>query len=334
MSAAPTTALAPATFSDPGATRAAALDGLAVLTSLGVIRAVGEQAAQFLQGQLTQDVVLLPVGSSRLAAFCSAKGRMLASFRVYKRSKDELLLVTSADTLPATLKRLTMFVMRAKVKLSDASADFAIYGAIGEAAQGFQQNATQSIAASAGAASAEGQNDAQVVVIALPPADGAPRALCLLPAGAAAPSGAALGEADWRWAEVRAGVARITLPVVEAFVPQMLNYESVDGVNFKKGCYPGQEVVARSQFRGAIKRRAFVAQVDGPADAGQEVFDTSTPDQPVGLIAQAAPAPGGGTAVIVSLQLSAEHAVDLRAGAADGPRLAGLQLPFALLTDI
>ena len=122
------------TFSDPSATTAAHLNGVARISGLGVIRALGEQAAQFLQGQLTQDVVLLPVGSSRLAAFCNPKGRMLASFRVYKRSADELLLVTSIDTLPATLKRLTMFVMRAKVKLSDASGDFAIYGAIGEAA--------------------------------------------------------------------------------------------------------------------------------------------------------------------------------------------------------
>ena len=322
------------TFSDPSATTAAQLNGVARISGLGVIRALGEQAAQFLQGQLTQDVVLLPVGGSRLAAFCNPKGRMLASFRAYKRSADELLLVTSIDTLPATLKRLTMFVMRAKVKLSDASGDFAIYGAMGEAAQALPQHATQSIAASAGAESAEGQNDAQPVVIALPAADGAPRALYLLPTGSAAPAGPALTEADWRWAEVRAGVARVVPPVVEAFVPQMLNYESAEGVSFKKGCYPGQEVVARSQFRGAIKRRAFVAHVAGAAEAGQEVFDTSAPDQPVGLIAQAAPAPGGGTAVIVSLQLSAEHAADLRVGAADGPRLAGLQLPFALLTDI
>ena len=325
--------LASPAFANPDATSAAAFNGVARLHGLGVIRALGEQAADFLQGQLTQDVVLMPVGSSRLAAFCNAKGRMLASFRVYKRAADELLLVTSSETLPATLKRLSMFVLRAKVKLSDASADFAVYGAIGAAVGGIE-NATESIASGADGSSATGQNDAQSLVIPLPPADGAARALRLLPADAPAPAGPALSEADWHWAEIRAGVARVVPPVVEAFVPQMLNYESADGVNFKKGCYPGQEVVARSQFRGAIKRRAFVAQVDGPAEAGQEVFDASAPDQPVGLIAQAAPAPGGGTAVIVSLQLSAEHAADLRVGAADGPKLAHLHLPFALLQDI
>ena len=330
MSSAP----ASPTFADPGARTASALDGVTALPGLGVIRALGEQAAQFLQGQLTQDVVLMPVGSSRLAAFCNAKGRMQASFRVYKRSADELLLVTSAETLPTTLKRLTMFVMRSRLKLSDASTEFTVYGAIGAAAAAAHTYATESVAATAGGTGASGLNDAQRLVVTLPPADGAARALYLLATGAPAPDGPALSQADWHWAEVRAGVARITPPVVEAFVPQMLNYESIDGVNFKKGCYPGQEVIARSQFRGAIKRRAFVAQVAGAAEAGQEVFDASAPDQPVGLIAQSAAAPGGGTAVIVSLQLSAEHAADLRAGAADGPRVGELHLPFALLQDI
>ncbi len=334
MSSAPASTSASPVFSDPAATTATALDGVAALPGLGVIRALGEQAAQFLQGQLTQDVVQMSVGSSRLAAFCNAKGRMLASFRVYKRSADELLLVTSAETLPATLKRLTMFVMRAKLKLSDASGDFIVYGAIGGAAASASQNASESIASGAGVPSADGLNDAKTWVVTLPPADGAPRVLCLVPTGAAAPAGPALSEADWRWAEVRAGVARITPPVVEAFVPQMLNYESVDGVNFKKGCYPGQEVIARSQFRGAIKRRAFVAQVDGPAEAGQEVFAASDPDQPVGLIAQAAAAPGGGTALIVSLQLAASQATDLRVGATGGPALTDLHLPYPLLEDI
>ena len=307
----------------------AASNGIAPLSHLGVIRAKGADAATFLQGQLTQDVVLMKPGEARLAAFCNAKGRMLASFQVLKTAPDELLLVTSADTLPATLKRLSMFVLRAKLKLSDATGDYAVWGQLGET--------PDLIAASADGAGAEAQNDAEKPAhrIALPAAGGVARTLWLAPAGSALPAGVApLTEADWLLAEVLAGVARITPPVVEAFVPQMLNYESVGGVNFKKGCYPGQEVVARSQFRGAIKRRAFVAHVAGAAEAGQEVFDTSAPDQPVGLIAQAAPAPGGGTAVIVSLQLSAEHAADLRVGAADGPRLAGLQLPFALLTDI
>ena len=109
----------------------------------------------------------------------------------------------------------------------------------------------------------------------------------------------------WQWGEVRSGIATITAPMVEAFVPQMLNYESVGGVNFKKGCYPGQEVVARSQFRGTLKRRAFIAHADAELAAGQEVFQAADPEQPAGIVAQAAPAPGGGWDAIVSLQLAA-----------------------------
>jgi folate-binding Fe-S cluster repair protein YgfZ len=114
----------------------------------------------------------------------------------------------------------------------------------------------------------------------------------------------------------------------------MLNYESVGGVNFKKGCYPGQEVVARSQFRGTLKRRAFIAHAEAELGAGQEVFQAADPEQPAGLVAQAAPAPGGGWDAIVSLQLTAADAGDLHAAAADGPALTLLPLPYLLLADV
>lgn len=304
---------------------AAGLGGVAPLPQLGVIRAVGEQAATFLQGQLTQDVVLMKPGEARLAGYCNAKGRLLASFVVCRCAPHEFWLVCSRDLLAPTLKKLSMFVLRAKLKLSDASDQLALYGLLGDAAG--------SIAAGAHQSSAAGQNDLEFVA-PLPAADGTPRALWVGPADAAPPPGHALAPSLWDWAAVRSGVGTVSAPVVEAFVPQMLNYESVGGVNFKKGCYPGQEVVARSQFRGAIKRRAFVAQVDGAAQAGQEVFSAAEPAQPVGLIAQAAPAPLGGTAVIAALQWAARDATDLRVGGADGPALGGLHLPYPLLDDI
>ncbi|MDO5623380.1 MAG: folate-binding protein [Pseudomonadota bacterium] len=305
-------------MSDPATPLASSLappiNGTSPVPQLGVIRAAGDDAASFLQGQLTQDVVLQAVGSTRLAALCNPKGRMLASFQVLKRAPDELLLVTSADTLPASLRRLSMFVLRAKLKLSDATADFALHGLLGEATRQPVQ--------------------APAALMPLHPAGELARALWLAPAGTPPPAGAALPPADWLLAEVRSGVARITQPVVEAFVPQMLNYESADGISFKKGCYPGQEVVARSQFRGAIKRRAFVGEVAGPAQAGQEVFAQGD-EQPVGLIAQAAPLNDGrSTAVIVSLQLTARDAPALTVGSPDGPALGGLQLPYALREDI
>jgi len=299
---------------------AATLNGAAMLPELGVIRVAGDEAAKFLQGQLTQDVALLKPGHSHLAAFCNPKGRMLASFIALKRAEDDILLICSQDLLAAVLKRLSMFVLRAKAKLSDASAQFALHGLIGEAA----------IQGERGESTVEGLN-----LCPLAPADGAPRALRVAPADAPSPPIPAIDSALWRWADVRSGVAMVTQPVVEAFVPQMLNYESVGGVNFKKGCYPGQEVVARSQFRGAIKRRAFVAQVDGAAQAGQEVFSSTDPEQPCGTIALAATAPGGGTAVIVSLQTAALERVDeLAVGAPGGPTMSGWQIPYPLLADI
>lgn len=298
------------------------LNGIAPLSHLGVIRVEGEDAAKFLHGQLTQDFALLGMDQARLAAFLSAKGRMQASFIGFKRSATEVLLVCNRDLLPPTLKRLSMFVLRAKAKLTDATHDFALYGLAGDAVPGGSQPAWTK--ADVGAAS----------VVHLYPADGQARALWLAPATDPAPAGPALDAALWAWSEVRSGVATLTTPVIEAFVPQMLNYESVGGVNFKKGCYPGQEVVARSQFRGTLKRRAYVAHAGAEVAVGAEVFNTTDLEQPCGTVVQVAPAPGGGFDTIVSLQISATQEGSLQVGATDGVALSLLPLPYALLEDI
>lgn len=300
------------------------LHGVAPLPHLGVIRVQGEEAARFLHGQLTQDFALLGPGEARLAAFCNAKGRMLASFVAFQRGPEEILLVCSRDILPPTLKRLAMFVLRAKAKLTDASSEFGVYGLVGDAVPDAVRGAAAWTLASEGEAR----------VVSLYPADGQPRALWVAPVAAGAPAGPVLDAGLWAWTEVRSGIATITAPVVEAFVPQMLNYESVGGVNFKKGCYPGQEVVARSQFRGTLKRRAFVARADAELAAGQEVFQAGDPEQPVGMVVQAAPAPAGGWEAIVSLQLSAAEAGDLHAGSAAGASLRLQPLPYLLLADV
>jgi tRNA-modifying protein YgfZ len=300
------------------------LQGVASLPHLGVIRAQGEEAARFLHGQLTQDFSLLGPGEARLAAFCNAKGRMLASFVAFKRAPDDILLVCSRDILPAALKRLSMFVLRAKAKLTDASADFGVYGLAGDAIP----------AAARGTSPWTLVSEGEARIVSLYPADGQARALWVAPASAGAPAGPALDPALWAWSEVRSGIATLTTPVVEAFVPQMLNYESVGGVNFKKGCYPGQEVVARSQFRGTLKRRAFVAHADAELATGQEVFQAAEPEQPAGVVAQAAPSPAGGWDAIVSLQLSAAEAGDLHAGSATGAALRLQPLPYLLLADV
>jgi folate-binding protein YgfZ len=297
------------------------LQGIAPISHLGVIRVQGDDAASFLQGQLTNDFALLNHQQARLAAFCSAKGRMQASFIGFKRANDDILLICSRDLLAQTLKRLSMFVLRAKAKLSDASNDFQLYGLIGSAVPDADQAPW----------TLQTQGDAHMVH--LYPADGQARALWVAPVGTATPQAATLTEAQWLWSEVASGIATVSAPVYELFVPQMLNYESVGGVNFKKGCYPGQEIVARSQFRGTLKRRAYIVQAEQQLTAGTEVFAASDAEQAAGTVVQAAPALAGGWAAIVSMQTSAAQEA-LTADSAEGPRLMLLPLPYALLEDI
>ncbi|RYY56854.1 MAG: folate-binding protein, partial [Comamonadaceae bacterium] len=165
------------------------------LSHLGVIRAEGPDAASFLHGQLTQDFSLLGAGEARLAALCTAKGRMIASFIGIRPVPDTILLVCSQDLLAATLKRLSMFVMRAKCKLTDASAEFALHGLVGSAltANGIDAAAAPGLRTSIGAAS----------VVSLYPADGVPRAMWIAPTGSEAPVGPVLDAALWQWSEVR-----------------------------------------------------------------------------------------------------------------------------------
>ena len=302
-----------------------AYTGQLELKHMGVIRVAGVDASSFLQGQLTQDVLQMGPSEARLAAFCNSKGRMQASFIVFKRSPDELLLVCSSDILAATLKRLSMFVMRAKAKLSDASDELMLYGLMGEAVAAHEAQGDKTWSRTDSGAAA---------VVVLPEGAGVVRAFWCAPLGTPAPADAPLAAGAWAWVSVRSGVAMITQPVFEAFVPQMLNYESIGGVSFKKGCYPGQEVVARSQFRGTLKRRAYVAHADAALMTGQEIFHSADPEQPCGLVAAACASPAGGFDAIISIQTAAADGGSLHGGAASGTTLTLLPLPYPLLEDI
>ena len=301
------------------------LQGIAPLPHLGIIRAAGSDAASFLHNQLTNDVLLMKEGQSRLAAFCNAKGRMQASFVVYKRSAEEVLLICRKDLIAQTVKRLSMFVLRAKAKLSDASDEFQLLGLAGDAA----------LAVLNGTSTAPWQRHVAGTadVLTLYPALAQPRAFWIAPKDETAPTGPALSPDLWQVGEVMSGIAWVELATFEAFVSQMLNYESVEGVNFKKGCYPGQEVVARSQFRGTLKRRAFIAKSAAPIAAGQEVFSSLDATQPCGLVAQAA---NNGTnhVAVLEIQLSATENSSLHLSAPDGSVLSLLPLPYALRDDI
>ena len=304
-----------------------ALTGGIRLIDWGVIRAQGADAASFLHGQLTQDMQHLRDDRAQLAGYCSAKGRLLASFVVIKSAPQEFLLLCSADLLAPTLKRLSMFVLRAKCKLSDASAELAVHGLVGDAATSWL--------ASAAPASVWGASQRDTAhLVRLPEAMGLSRYLLVQAGLHAAPALAALSPSDWSWLEVRSGVARITAATVEQFVPQMVNLELVDGVNFQKGCYPGQEIVARSQYRGTVKRRAMLFDSDASLAPGQEVFHSDEPNQPAGMVANAAARPDGtGSCALVQVKLAAVETGSLHLGQVNGPLMKLLPLPYPIPAD-
>ena len=303
-------------------------DGAVRLTHCGVIRARGADAVKFLQGQLTNDVASFGPSQSRLAGFCSAKGRLQASFLLWKVAPDDVLLACSASVLPATLKRLSMFVMRAQCKLIDASGEVQLWGAAGDAALRLTQ-----------AAAVGEKRDAEgATMIRLPDVAGVARCMLAVAAADTRPDALAAAPAipldTWRWLEVRSGIPTIEAATVDQFVPQMLNYELVGGVNFQKGCYPGQEIVARSQYRGTIKRRMFLFETDAVAAAGQEVFHSADPGQPAGMVVNAAGRPGGGaTSLLAEVKLAALDGGTLHLASADGPVLTLSEQPYDLPLD-
>jgi folate-binding protein YgfZ len=251
---------------------------------------------------------------------------------LWRVDADTIYLACSADLLAQTLKRLSMFVLRAKCKLSDVSAETAIYGLSGEPARAWLGDGAPARAwtqAVIQPPAADGRT------IRLPDAEGQPRYLLVQSAASPAPALPLLSPADWAWLEVKAGVPRIVAATFEQFVPQMVNLELVGGVNFQKGCYPGQEVVARSQYRGTLKRRmlAFDSDSDASLLAGQEVFHSADAAQPAGLVALAAPRPGGGCSALVEVKLALLDSGTLHAGAADGPLLSRTALPYTIPVD-
>ena len=313
------------------------LDGALRLGHWGVIRARGADAARFLQGQLTNDVVTLGLLQTRLAGFCSAKGRLQASFVVWKPAPDDVLLACSASVLPATLKRMSMFVMRAQCKLTDATDELPLWGVAGESARRLmpdmavgEKRDTEAGAwfrlPDVGGGVDGGLGVVVRGVLAAPASDARPAVLADIPG---------IAPDAWRLLEVRSGIPVIEAATVGHFVPQMLNYELVGGVDFQKGCYPGQEVVARSQYRGTVKRRMFLFDIDAEiAMPGQEVFHSADPGQPAGMVVNAAPRGDGvGSSALVEVKLAALESGSLHLGSAAGAVLRRAELGYTVPTD-
>lgn len=281
------------------------------LPHLGLIEFTGEDAAVFLHNQLTSDVNHLAADHAQYSAWCSAKGRMLATLLLFRQA-DSLQALISADLLEGALKRLQMFVLRSRVKLADRSGDRVILGLSGPQAS-LALNAAgapipeKDMASGAFAAGVVIRLRENRFILALDVSQ-APACWQQL-ANVARPASPNV----WQWLEIQAGIPLVSAATREAFVPQMANLDKIGGVSFRKGCYPGQEVVARAQYLGKIKRHLYRIHADGAFSSGTALFvPPAQPDQPCGMVVNAAPAPGGGYDALAVIQESFVDGIEAR----------------------
>lgn len=302
---------------------------LAPLVDHGLIRVSGPDAANFLHNLLTNDINGLGHETACFAGLCTAKGRLLAMPLIW-REGDDFVLMLPREILPAILKKLSMYVLRSKVKLADATVERALIGYSAPATALPETEPALVALPRLGVACLDGGQvirlDDSRGVLALNPATAISRWTQW--AKAARPVGVPV----WQWLEIMAGQPRVVLATQEAFVPQMLNMElpAVAAVSFSKGCYPGQEIVARTQYLGKVKRRMFRARVSAAASAGTHVYAPETGEQHCGALVSVAPSPAGDFECLVCVQIGAVEAGEVHLGSLDGPRLEFLALPYAV----
>jgi folate-binding protein YgfZ len=317
-------------FGNPAAERAAAVEGTIVadLSQLGVIAFLGDETADFLQNQLTNDVRGLHADAAQWNGYCSPKGRLLGNFLLWRQGEDYCLQL-SGDILPGVLKRLSMFIMRAKVRGRDASDEnvrLVVAGPQAQAAVGTAMGIVPDTAMRT-STSAFGQVirvGEDKFVLSIKPEHAAPIWQAL--SRSATPVGAPV----WDWLRLNAGIPMIVAATQEQFVPQMVNFEVIGGVSFQKGCYPGQEIVARSQYLGKLKRRMFLAHVETEAAPGDSLYSADIEGQATGTVVNAAPAPAGGFDVLAVAQIESAGTQTLHLKAADGAALVLKPLPYTL----
>lgn len=308
----------------------AARDGLVVadLSHYGLIAFNGEEAQTFLHSQLTNDLRALKPETALFAGYCTAKGRMLANFLVFQRDGD-ILLMLPESLREGLQKKLSMYILRSKVKARDAGGEWVRLGVNGV-------GAGEALVAAIGAAPSGMMNvlqtesafavqlgDNRFDLFVRP--DHAQRVWQALVTEARP-----VGAPAWDWLMIKAGVPVVLPQTQDQFVPQMANMEVLHGVSFQKGCYPGQEIVARTQYLGKIKRRTYLAHVDGAARPGDELFSPDLPGQACGMIANAAPTPEGGSDVLAVMQVASHEAGVVHWQSADGPQLRFEPLPYSL----
>jgi folate-binding protein YgfZ len=301
------------------------------LTGVAVLAVTGADAHVFLQGQLSCDVLALPPGACRYGSFNSPKGRMLANFVLWRRTPDGFGMLVADDIAESVAKRLRMYVLRSKVTIADVSRDTQRVGIGGPEAQ-------TAVRAAFGAAPApfearDVQSPAAATLLGL---DGN-RFVALAPAGEAdllAPLTSRIATGDfavWRWLTIRAGTPVVTAATQDAFVAQAANLDVLGAIDFQKGCYTGQEIIARTQYLGRLKERTGLFHTDATSvAAGDRIYSAAFEGQPCGTVVNAAPAPAGGTDLLAVVQLAAAERGDARLQAPDGPLLTALPLPYAI----
>lgn len=299
------------------------------LSHEGLLAVRGVDAAKFLQGQLTCNLNYLDQGTSSLGARCTPKGRMISSFRILAQDNG-FLLALSSDLMDAQLADLKKYAVFSKSTLTDESADWARFG----------------LSQGDGALLALGLDLPQTVdsvvrdgnLIAVRLADG--RAELWAPSTDTATLEARLATQlpraplhAWLLAQVRAGIGQVFGATRELFIPQMINLQALGGVSFKKGCYTGQEIVARMQYLGKLKRRLYRLSLAG-SDVPQPASELFSPvhQSSVGEVVLAAPT-ANGCELLAVLQEDAVNDGRIQFGAADGPALSLLDLPYTLDTD-
>jgi len=318
-------------FGDAGAELQAAYSGsvLADVSHLAVLDFSGDDSQSFLQGQVTCDVNSLAIGSSTYGGYCSANGRLLTDFLLWRRPTGYRM-VLAGSIAGYARKRLLQYVLRAKVKIADPSDELVLLGAAGNAASAALDAVFGEIPREVHRVQ-QGEHGASVITLS------AARFLIVAtPAHAlriqAGLTGALrpVGAPCWEWLDIRSGFPWITERTQEQFVPQMVNLELVGGVSFQKGCYPGQEIVARTQYRGKLKRRMFLANVaaePSPA-AGDELFSDDLPDQACGMVINAQRSPLGGYDLLAVVPIESRASSTVHMKSSDGPVLRFLDLPY------
>lgn len=249
---------------------------LVPLTHLALIEASGEEACTFLHNQVTSDINHLADTQAQHAGWCTAKGRMQASFLIW-RTDTNYQLALAADLEEATLKRLQMFVLRSKVKLASLTASGLLLGLSGPQAEEALNDAglpcpeaTMTTLGVDGVTVIRMEKTRFIIKVSETRMPDVWQKLSVKARPAGVPA--------WRWLDVQAGYPLVTLATKEEFVPQMADFEKIGGVSFHKGCYPGQEVVARTQYLGKVKRHLFRLNSETPLVAGDVLYSPDNPD--------------------------------------------------------